>query len=115
MGEKNHYTRSMVVQGYIPGTSEAEAEGWRGAGQPEHIAWAYLKNQRQREQKEKHHLSLWGPTRLTGCVRVLTFTLDCGKNAGQCECQRAKVDGLVWVLCFLNEQLKKKKKSLEQS
>lgn len=51
-----------------------------------------------------------GPTRLTGCVRVLTFTLDCGKNAGQCECQRAKVDGLVWVLCFLNEQLKKKKK-----
>lgn len=54
-----------------------------------------------------------GPTRLTGCVRVLTFTLDCGKNAGQCECQRAKVDGLVWVLCFLNEQ--KKKKSLEQS
>lgn len=58
-----------------------------------------------------------GPTRLTGCVRVLTFTLDCGKNAGQCECQRAKVDGLVWVLCFLNKQLKKKKKKkgLEQS
>lgn len=53
-----------------------------------------------------------GPTRLTGCVRVLTFTLDCGKNAGQCECQRAKVDGLVWVLCFLNKQLKKKKKAL---
>lgn len=48
----------MVVQAYIPGTLEAETEGWRGAGQPEHIEWPYLKNQRQKEQKEKHHLNL---------------------------------------------------------
>lgn len=57
-----------------------------------------------------------GPTRLTGCVRVLTFTLDCGKNAGQCEYQRAKSrwTGLGFVF-FKRRVFKKKKKSLEQS
>lgn len=56
-----------------------------------------------------------GPTRLTGCVRVLTFTLDCGKNAGQCECQRAKSrwTGLGFVFFKRRVFKKKKKKSLE--